>query len=90
MDNVDDNHRATIIKEIAHIHFTALTHLFLRGNRIESVEGLTRVQIPRIKIMFLCKKSDNIDNNNITSVGVIRKAAWPCLLWLGIRKEWIM
>jgi hypothetical protein len=48
MHNVDDNERATIVKEIAHIHFTVLTNLDLAGNRIESIEGLARVQMARI------------------------------------------
>ena len=68
-----------MVKEIAHIHFTALTLLQLGGNRIESVEGLTRVHMAHIKDLLLCKYSDNIDSNKITSVGVIRKAAWPSL-----------
>ena len=47
MDNVDGNHK-TMVKEIAHIHFTALINLHLCGNRIESVEGLARVQMAHI------------------------------------------
>ena len=82
MDNVDLNFRATIVKEIAHLHFTALTTLWLFGNRIESVEGLARVHMARIKTVSLCKYNDSIDFNKITSVGVIRKAAWPRLLSL--------
>ena len=87
MDNIDANERVTILKEIAHIHFTALTHLYLGGNRIESVEGLAGVQIVHIEVMSLCTYNDNIGNNNITSVGVIRKAVWPHLKNLSIRKE---
>ena len=90
VDNVDYNHRATIVKEITHIHFTTLTVLELGCNRIQSVEGLARVNMAHIKAVGLCTYSDNIGNNNITSVGVMRKAAWPVLSWLDIRKEWIM
>ena len=79
MDNVDNNDRATIVKEIAHIHFTVLTSLYLGGNRIESIEGLARVHMAHIKVVGLCTCNDNIGNNNITSVGVMRKAAWPGL-----------
>jgi hypothetical protein len=79
MDNVDENHRATLVKEIAHIHFTALTRLYLGGNWIESVEGLARVQMPQIECVDLSTYSDNIVHNNITSVRVMRKAAWPRL-----------
>ena len=90
MNNVDGNDRATLVKEITHIHFTALTYLGLGGNRIESIEGLTRVQMPHIEIVGLGTYTDNIDNNNITSVGVIRKAEWPDLQKIIIGKEWIM
>jgi hypothetical protein len=86
MDNVDNNERATLVKEIAHIHFTALTILNVGGNRIESVEGLARVQMPHIECVGLRTYTDNIENNNITSVGVIRKAAWPRLYRLDIGK----
>ena len=79
MGNVDYNHRATLVKEIAHIHFTALTYLFLGSNRIESVEGLARVHMAHIQYVDLGTYTDNIDYNYITSVGVIRKAAWPRL-----------
>ena len=79
MDNVDDNGRATLVKEIAHIHFTALTTLWLGRNSIESVEGLARVHMAHIQFVFLGTYTENIDGNSITSVGVIRKAAWPRL-----------
>ena len=68
-----------MVKEIAHIHFTALTHLYLGDNRIESIEGLARVQMAHIQIVNLGTYTDNIGNNNITSVGVMRKASWPRL-----------
>jgi hypothetical protein len=87
MDNIDNNHRATILKEIAHIHFTVLTHLQLNGNKIDSVEGLVRVKMPHIKYVVLGIYLDNIANNKITSVGVMRKAAWPHLQRLSIGKE---
>ena len=79
MGNVDNNNRATIVKEIAHIHFTGLTRLMLNGNWIESVEGLARVHMAHIQSVDLGTYTDNIDYNYITSVGVIRKAAWPRL-----------
>ena len=86
MDNVAGNNRAALVKEIAHIHFTAIITLSVGSNRIESVEGLARVQMPHIESVSLCTYTDNIENNNITSVGVIRKAAWPRLDWLDISK----
>jgi hypothetical protein len=79
MGNVGENERATIVKDIAHIHFTTLTVLVLDGNNIESVAGLVRLQMAYIEIVGLGTYYNNVDNNNITSVGVIRKAAWPSL-----------
>ena len=79
VNNVGYNDRATVVKEIAHVHFTALTQLVLGGNRIESVEGLARVHMTHIKKACLGTYSESIGNNNITSVGVIRKAAWSDL-----------
>ena len=76
-----------MVKEIGHIHFPALIKLQLGSNRIESIEGLARVHMAHIKYVDICKYSDNIGDNNITSLGVIRKAAWPGLLSLDTRKE---
>ena len=90
MDHKGFTHRATILKEIAHIDFTALTELYLGGNSIESVEGLARVHLAHIEAVDLSTYSDNIGHNNITSVGVMRKAAWRRLSWLKICKERIM
>ena len=79
LDDVDDNHRVAIIKEIAHVRFPALTYLSLCSNHIESVERLCRVPMPRIQKLVLSTYADTIDLNSITSVGTIRKAAWPAL-----------
>jgi hypothetical protein len=38
-----------LIKEIAHIKFIKLSELWLWDNRIESVEGLTRMDMPFIR-----------------------------------------
>jgi hypothetical protein len=40
--------KATVLKDISDINFTALTYLRLDDNQIESIEGLPRVQIPHI------------------------------------------
>ena len=53
MYNVDVNYRATLVEEIAHIHFSDLTWLDLAGNNIESIEGLPRVYMAQMKEMFL-------------------------------------
>ena len=53
MDYADHNNRATIVKEIDHIHFTSLTYLQLSTNNIESIEGLPSVRMPQIKALNL-------------------------------------
>ena len=79
MDHAEHNERATVVKEIAHINFTALTQLDLVGNKIKSIEGLPRVGMPHITILNLCTWDDSIANNSITSVSGIKKAFWPAL-----------
>ena len=79
IDDVGKNNRVTVVKEIAHIHFTALTNIFLVHNKIESIEGLARVQMAHVKCLSFGTYGDNIAENNIISVAVIRKAAWPAL-----------
>ena len=53
MDDIENNHRSTLVKEIAHIQFTVLTHLRLDYNRIKSVEGLARVHMAHIEYVGL-------------------------------------
>ena len=54
MGDKDDNDGATIVKEISHISFTALTTLHLAYNQVESIEGLPRVSMPQIEQLKLC------------------------------------
>jgi hypothetical protein len=74
------------VQDIAHIHFAALTWLSLGGNKIESIEGLARVQMPSIKNLHLCIYEGTTGKNNITSVGVMRKADWPAIALLNVSK----
>jgi hypothetical protein len=87
MENEDYNQRVTAVREITHIHFTALIFLDLGGNAIESIEGLPRVQMPHICRLYLCTHGNNIDDNQITSVRALRKADWLALQQLEISKE---
>ena len=87
MGNVVYNGRATVVKEISHIHFAALTKLHLDNNRIESIEGLARAQMSHMHELYLGTYGDSIGNNNIAGVRVLRKAAWPALSLLIIRKD---
>ena len=84
-DDVGKNYRATVLKEIAHIHFTRLIILHLGKNMIESVEGLPHVQMEHLQWLNLSTYDNSIGHNNITSVRVVRKVAWPALSTLNIR-----
>ena len=86
MDNLGRNERATLVKEIAHIHFAALTLLDLGGNRIESIEGLACMQMAHMQMLLSRTYSGYKENNNISRVGVLGKAAWPALPRLDISK----
>jgi hypothetical protein len=79
MDDVDDNHRAIVVKEIAHINFTHLTWMIL-----------SRVEMPNLLKLNLCLYDDDVGNNQITSMGVIRKAVWSKIQELIISKEGVM
>ena len=47
--SIDLNHNPDIIKDIQHITFENLTCLNIGGNRIESIEGLSRIRMPKLK-----------------------------------------
>jgi hypothetical protein len=53
LNSVANNDRATVVKEISHIRFTALTELWLSENGISSIEGLDRMDMPQIKTILL-------------------------------------
>jgi hypothetical protein len=53
-DNVDENQRPTIVKELEHIHLLSLNVLFLWGNQIQSIEGLARLHMPFVEELNLC------------------------------------
>ena len=43
----------TAVKEIAEIRLSCLSQLFLSSNKIESIEGLSRVWMPYVNIIAL-------------------------------------
>ena len=47
--DVDDNQKVEILKELAHVRFNNLTVLWVWGNEIESIEGLSQVYMPQIR-----------------------------------------
>ena len=42
-----------LLKEMAHIRFTALTEITLDGNKIESIEGLPRMEMSYLQELNL-------------------------------------
>jgi hypothetical protein len=51
--NIASNRRATLVRELAHVHFPALTVLNLLGNCIQSIEELVRIDMPRLEKISL-------------------------------------
>ena len=47
------NHRTNILADISHLHFTNLSALWVAGNMIESVEGLSSLYMPQISKLYL-------------------------------------
>ena len=47
--DADDNQKVEILKELAHIRFNNLNILWVWGNKIESIEGLSQVHMPQIR-----------------------------------------
>ena len=79
IDEAECNGRVAVVRDIAHMNFPLLTVLHLDRNQIESIEGLPYVYMPQIKSLLLGRYGGNIGGNNITSVRVVRLAAWPAL-----------
>jgi hypothetical protein len=53
MNNAGKNRRATLVKELAHVRFIALIFLRLEDNEIQSIEGLSHVEMPHIQKLGL-------------------------------------
>jgi hypothetical protein len=53
VDDADSNQRATLLQEIAHVHFPALTILSVWDNQIQSIEALSSVDMPQIQTLRL-------------------------------------
>ena len=47
------NQSITILKDIEHVGFPFMLKLFLRGNRIESIEGLCQISMPMLIDLWL-------------------------------------
>ena len=54
-DNIlDANRQQTMLKEIENIKFPFLSFLSLWGNRIASLEPLSRISMPKLQKLDLC------------------------------------
>lgn len=83
--HVDNNHRATLLNEILHIHFSHLVELRIMGNNIESVEALPTASMPCMQSLYLCTCEIREEDNSIVWVRVLRKVRWPSLSLLLLR-----
>ena len=52
-DNADDNKSTKLVKEIAHIRFSALTVLNFEGNGVNSIEALSSAAMPHMRRLNL-------------------------------------
>lgn len=79
--------RKTILQEIRHIKFPFLQELYLFGNNIDSIELIHHIELPSLSsislsICFFIKKGEN----EITSLGPMKKVCWKNLKILSIKK----
>ena len=82
----DKNNHAKILKEISDINFSKLKMLTLRSNRIESVEGMSRIRLPNLRNLQISIIQQIVDYNMISSFRDMRKANYEKLSILGISK----
>ena len=72
-------------REIVHISFPSLQELYFYKNEIDTMEGISRIQIPILRKLGLSNSFNNkIDTNQITSVQeyeeIISYACGKCCL----------
>ena len=53
VDEFSKEWEKAILKQIKHINFTKLTLIGLDGNKLTSIEGLTRVRMPHLQSLGL-------------------------------------
>ena len=68
-----------MIKDISEVKFPYLYEISLSGNNIESIEGLSRIDMPLISQVYLSKNRLEKGNNEISQMTNVRKAPWPNL-----------
>jgi hypothetical protein len=57
LDEIENNSRASLLKELSHIRFTSLIYLGIWRNQIESLEGIARVDMPHMEDLQAGKSS---------------------------------
>ena len=68
-----------MLKLIQEIKFPAIQVLNLKCNSIESIEGLSRMDLKLMKSIFLCTSDLILVENCISSTSEIAKVQWPSL-----------
>ena len=71
--DVGKNHHASIVADILHIKFTDLLILNLGMNKIETVENLPRLMMPKLEEIYLCKNLLKKGGNHITKIKSLRR-----------------
>ena len=81
---VDENKNPLIIKQISEIKFNHLTHLSLWTNKIVSIEQLSRVWMPKLKVFGLSMYRKKVDENDLCFITDLKKSYWPILKSIGL------
>ena len=68
-----------MIKHIENIKLPAIQTLNLQGNLIESIEGLSRMELSSMKTIYLCTSEYTIVDNCIYATSQLSKMHWPSL-----------
>ena len=86
--NEGENQHPSIIKDIRLISFPQLRILNLSQNKIESVEGVPRMWMPRLQELYICTFFVNAGENRITRVKDLRKSSLH-LKKLSLCNNWV-
>ena len=76
---IEKNNRMGIIMDIQDISFPVLRVIELGENQIACIEGLCRLNMPMLKVLFLGNYYIISGENNISSLRALRKLSWPHL-----------
>ena len=68
-----------ILKKIQDIKFSKIEELNLNGNLIESIEGLSHIELKFLETIYLCTSESIIVENCIYTTSQIAKFQWPSL-----------